>query len=207
MNARFAIPWISLLGIVLFSGAAIADQVFLEADFNDKVIDEPIGTGGAAVGEPFEVVEITTGTVVVAADLWFDALADGDSCKVDVREHSSNQSQFAELVFTEDGSIKLDYGGSSTGVIGQFVTDRAFRVILDFDMDGGTFDVWLDGMLVIDDLAHGVTDRGIGKVRFGTLFDADSDGRFYVDAIKVTDYFEATAIDKQSWGRIKARFW
>lgn len=32
-----------------------ADQVYLEALFNDKTVDSPIGTGGAALGEPLQV--------------------------------------------------------------------------------------------------------------------------------------------------------
>jgi hypothetical protein len=233
-----------LLGVAILCGSAIADQIYLDAHFNDKEIDEPIGMGGAEVGEPIDVpetitatvrdgpmgspsleiqdrhlwaghatfelldsAELTEGMVSVAADLWFDSIADGDSCTFMVCEQGSNQRRFAELVFRSDGSILLDYGESASyGHIGDFSAGRPFRVIIEFNMDVGTFDVWLDGVRVVEALSHGIADRGIGRVRVGCLFDADQDGRFSVDALSVTDYFQAVGTEESNWGRVKTAF-
>jgi hypothetical protein len=92
------------------------------------------------------------------------------------------------------------------GQIGTYEAGRLFRVIWEFDMDTGTYDVWLDGEQVVDDRVHGVISDGIGSVHFGPYGDSDTDGSYNVDAIMVTDYFQATPMERGSWGRIKARF-
>ena len=51
------------LSTCLVPGAASAQDILLEADFNDKAIDEPIGTGGAEVGEPVSIGESITAIV------------------------------------------------------------------------------------------------------------------------------------------------
>ncbi len=45
----------ALLVLIGASATVQADTVYLQADFDDKEIDVPIGTGGAAVGEPVNV--------------------------------------------------------------------------------------------------------------------------------------------------------
>ena len=54
----------SLLVLVLIAGVAsaaspVSAQLLLDADFDDKTIDAPLGTGGAAVGEPVYIAYIT----------------------------------------------------------------------------------------------------------------------------------------------------
>jgi hypothetical protein len=73
-------------------------------------------------------------------------------------------------------------------------------------MDTGTYDVWLDGELIVEDLAHGITDRGVGNVLFGCGTDSDLDGHFNADAISVTDLFQETPAETQCWGRIETAF-
>jgi hypothetical protein len=244
MRSARTVSTICLIGLDLFSTVSTAEQIYLAADFNDKVIDEPIGIGGAEVGEPmgvastitaivrdgpmgspsleiqdnhewaghadFELLgsaELTSGTVYVSADLWFDSLAEGENCVVKVGEQGSNQFRFAELVFQGDGSIRLLYGDTSNiNNIGTFAAGSPYRIILEFDMDAGTFDVWLNGEQAEDDLAHEISERGIGRVRVGCRYDVDLVGHFYIDALSVTDYFQATACEEHSWGRLKETF-
>jgi hypothetical protein len=244
MKCRLTGLLLSLFAMLYPLSALGAAHVYLDANFNDKAIDAPIGAGGASVGEPTEVdntifavvrdgpmgspsleiqdnhlwaggasfqllgqAEVTTGILDIAADLWFDTLADGANCAIKICEQGTFQSRFSDLAFFANGSVELTYGeSSSAGIIGQFVAGRVFRVILEFDMDAGTVDVWLDGVKVVDDLVHGVTDRGIGGVRFCALFDEDFNGHFYVDNIKVTDYFEAVPTEDTSWGRVRTQF-
>lgn len=237
---------VCLIALILLAGTSMAEQVYLEANFNDKMIDDPIGTGGADLGEPVDVdtdhlsaivrdgpmgspsleiadagdfttgyvdfefignQEITTGLVYIAADLWFDTALDGEEAKVRVYEQGSRSNRFTEMGFQTDGDVWLHYGASSNaGIIGTFTTGEPFRVIQEFDMDAGTFSVWLDGELVLEDLVHGVTGDGVGSVIFGVHYDEDTDGHYYVDAIKVADTFEAIPVEEQSWGRIKAGY-
>ena len=244
MKSRNVVPLIISLGIMLLPSVAAAETVYLLADFNEKAIDQAIGTGGASAGEPvsiddgvvatvrqepmetpsleiqdaqpgkgfvrFELVgstEVTSGMVYIAADLWFDSLVEGAECNILIREQGGEDTRFAELGFEDNGDIYLHYGqDSSAGVIGQTIIGRVLRVIFAFDMDAGTFGVWLDGTQVVSGLEHGIEDRGVGSVAIGCGYDDDSEGSYNVDAIEVTDFLRIVPCETDTWGRIKARF-
>ena len=181
MRPVIATSLFCLLGLIVLSTAAMADEIYLEALFNDKTIDAEIGTGGATVGEPTWVSdriaatvratpmatpsleirglqdvdgsleftllgdqELTSGMVDVSFDLWFSSL-DAMS-NISIYNGPSQNRRFAELGVESDGQVYLHYGqSSSAGDIGQIAIDMLYRVIFEFNMDAGTFDVWLDG--------------------------------------------------------------
>jgi hypothetical protein len=220
--------------------AVAAEIIYLEANFDDKPLDMPIGTGGAEVGEPIEVssavvatvrgtpmptpcleiqdnddfsagsavfefignAEITTGIVAVTCNLWFHELSPGYSSYLSVREQGGAAETFVDLVFSADGSVEHSDKNSFSGVVGAYEVGRLYPVALSFDMDAGTYDVWLDGELLLDDEEHGVIGRGIGRVGFGCTHDPDLESRFSVDQIRVTDTFPAP-VAPATWGRIK----
>jgi hypothetical protein len=243
MKTRNALCLVALLGLLLPGAAAAANAVYLRADFDDKTIDAPIGTGGAAVGEPTVIengvaaivrqgpmgspsleiqdmqeggdhvcfqfesdAELTAGEVYVGMNLWFDSLAEASECNIRVFERGGQAKRFAELGIIEDGGVYLHYGeASSAGIIGQAVVGRLYRVVFAFNMDAGTFSVWLDGVEAASGLPHGITDRGIGSVLIGCDYDDDAQGSYNVDALEVTD-FQIVPIENQTWGRIKTMF-
>jgi hypothetical protein len=45
---------------------------------------------------------------------------------------------------------------------------------------------------------------GIGTVCFRSAEDADFDGRYFIDNILVSDFFQITGKPEQSWGQVKA---
>ncbi len=47
--------WFLLGTLILAAIPAAADTVYLQANFNDKPLDTPIGTGGPTLGEPVQV--------------------------------------------------------------------------------------------------------------------------------------------------------
>ncbi|MHC4970477.1 MAG: hypothetical protein ACYTF4_17945, partial [Planctomycetota bacterium] len=55
-----------LVAIMVSAGGRAGASTLLEADFDDKTIDAPIGTGGAAVGEPVSVSPNIIATVRAA---------------------------------------------------------------------------------------------------------------------------------------------
>jgi hypothetical protein len=200
-------------------------MVHLQADFNDKTIDAPIGTGGASVGEPVEVspsitaivraepmatpsleiqdnhdysagsarfeflasAEITAGVFAISTDMWFHELSPGFDFFIYIREQGSSANKFGDLRFTPSGSVTLYDSNGYYGNIGTYEIGRVYPVKYEFDMDAGTYDVYLDGVLVVDDRAHGVVDRGVGAVLFGCGHDSDYDGYFNVDNIFVRE--------------------
>ena len=193
----------------------------LHADFNNKTLNAPIGTGGAAVGEPVSVggevtaivrsapsgspalevkdnspccagaawfeflggAEYTLGRVLIQADVWFSELSD---CYVGVREHGGASRTFADIDFGSDGNVRFyDAAGVARSAI-PYSTGHTIPLLIDFDMNARTYDVWLDGVQVINDRSHGINDRGVGSVLFGANNDPDLTGRMFVDNVHVT---------------------
>ncbi|MEJ2723022.1 MAG: C25 family cysteine peptidase, partial [bacterium] len=56
---------------------------------------------------------------------------------------------------------------------------------LAFDMDSGTYNVWFDGDLILEDETHGVWTRGVGAVLLGLENDPDLEGQVFVDNLRV----------------------
>jgi hypothetical protein len=229
------LAWLSVM-----ASAAIADQVYLSADFNDKPIDQPIGTGGAEVGEPtavdpyitaivrssplgtpcleiqdndtytagyvrFELLgsaEVVTGHVVISANLQVPEFEEGGDFEINVREQGSAAYNFAELLLLSGGSVNGSDNAGYLGEIGTYAAGSTFQIILDFDMDAGTYDVSIGGTKVVEDRAHGVTGRGIGGVYFGCLHDSDLVGRYVVDDVSVTDFIPSPVVPT-TWGLVK----
>jgi hypothetical protein len=161
---------------------------------------------GFAIFEFLGGAELTTGIVNVSADLWFHEIGAGNRFLFYVRERETASERFGDLRFHQDGSITLIDEQGYVGAIGNYEVGRRFRVITEFDMDAGTYDVWLDGVLAVNGRAHGIAGRGIGSVILGCDHDEDLEGFFNVDALNVTDYFQEVPVTEQSWGRIKISF-
>jgi hypothetical protein len=224
---------------------ACADTTYLEATFDDKPVDQPIGTGGPSVGEPIGVTEgyitamvrqgptpsrcieiqdandygagavtfeflgsqeITSGFLSIAFDLWFHQIGEGHSFFVSVREQGSSAKSFANVDFVSDGNVVLTDAAHGGSVIGTYVTGKVFPVVLNYNMEAGTYDVWLDGLQVVFNQSHGVTDRGIGRVHVGCTHDPDLDGVLSLDRVRVTDYHLEVAAEPASWGTIRSLF-
>lgn len=162
-------------------------------------------TTGTATFEFLGSAEITTGLVVISANLWFHELSPGYRFMLYVREQGGAASSFATIYFNSDGSVRSFDANGSNGIIGSYQISRPFPVRLVYDMDAGTYDVYLDDQLVLADRAHGVVGSGVGSVLFGCLDDPDYDGRYSVDDILVTDYLPSASAGA-TWGWMKALF-
>ncbi|MCP3904862.1 MAG: hypothetical protein GY715_14645 [Planctomycetes bacterium] len=220
MNMRWQASFVSALALIVVAGAAFGDVVYLDATFDDKTVNAPIGTGGAAVGEPVWVssyidaivraapfdsrcleisddssisagaarfefldgVEVTWATLTINVHLWFDGL---EHYALYVREQGTSAESFATLKFLPSGQVEANDKDSYLGMIGTYTVGRPYTVSLAYDMTDGTYDIYLDGCLAVENETHGVVGRGIGRVAIGMGFDTDLDGRFYVDHVSV----------------------
>lgn len=226
-----------LLTAALAAPAAAA--VLLSADFEGLPLDADVPTGGAAAGQPYNViqtqavvrdaplsgrclelqdildygtgtvyfdflngVEVTSGTVEIAVDLWFHVL---QGYEVYVRESHGAASAFASIGFTGGGSVRCTDAAGNAGVIGAYEAGRLHRLRLVFDQDLGTYDVLLDDVLLLDDRAHGITADGVGGVAFATSHDVDLDGTLSIDDLVVTADGTAPA-ESASFSEVK-RAW
>lgn len=205
----------------LCTAAGVSGQVVLDANFDGKTVDQPIGTGGAALGEPtdvstgitaivrsaplgsnsleitdassfsagavafdfLELAEVTGGVVRITCVLWFDQL---DQFELGVRESQGFTQRFVTLSFVDNGLVLYRDGDSTAYVpVGNYITGQALSLLLEYDLDAGTYDVELDGTPLLDDEVYGVAARGIGRVFIGTGADADLVGTVYVDDLRV----------------------
>jgi hypothetical protein len=162
-------------------------------------------SAGSVVFEFIDRVEITAGIVAISFSLWFPEIAPGHSFYVAVREQEGAARKFTNLDFWDNGLLSHEDANSTSWEFPPYDTERALPVAVVFDMDAGTVDVWMDGQLVLEDEDHGVTDRGVGSVRFGCTHDQDLEGRFYVDDILVADSY-TSPVAAASWGRIKGLY-
>jgi len=210
--------------LVLALAAPAAGQVILDADFDDKTVDVPIGTGGAAAGEPISTgepnvttfvrsspfatpsleiadassvtsgaptfnflddEEVTSGLLTIELELWIPV---AERFVVQIREPTFASASFFSLRVQDDLDLYVSDADSNGGAfyVGVYPEGRAFGVRIVFDMDAGTYDLWVDGQQLLDDETHGVVGRGVGSVRVGADFDTDLDGEIYVDEIRVT---------------------
>ncbi len=203
----------------------ISDQFapykFLQANFNNKTLNAPIGTGGFEVGEPMQVnssitaivretphhtpsleiqdnhdygagyarfeffknAEVIGGDLYLLAHLRFDEY---DSYKICLRENQSGAAEnFLDLHLAGNGNINCSDGGGTVGIIATYETDRIYEFLAVYDLNAGTYDIYWDGALVLNDEPHDIVSAGIGSILFGCANDANYLGRFYVDNIFV----------------------
>ena len=244
MKSKVQLFLMSFLAIMMVTALASADTIYLEANFDDKPLDTPIGTGGPTLGEPVSVgpaitaivrgapmptpclelqdiddfsagyarfeflgsVELTTGQVGISAMLWFSALSPGYDFSIYFREQGSSAYSFANVYFLPDGSVAANDANGPSYYLGTYEINRIYPFGIIFDMDAGTYDIWLDGELVLEGETHGIVGRGVGAVLFGCTHDSDLNGHFYVDDILVANYLPPTASESASWGQVKALF-
>jgi hypothetical protein len=164
--------------------------------------DDDTYASGFARFEFLGNAEITTGLVVLSADLWFHSLSPGFRFMLAIRESDGTAEEFATLYFQDDGSVWAWDEDSYHGTVASYAVGRPVPLMFTYDMDGGTFDLWLDGQLLLDDEPHGVVGRGVGSIYFGCLDDSDLEGQFCVDNIVVTDSVPTTALGS-TWGQLK----
>jgi len=207
----------AILAIALSAPA----QVLLEADFDDKPIDQPIGTGGAAVGEPINVgssitaivrdtpmatpsLEIADSSQTSAGAARFELLDGAEVSSgwlrismqaylpdlesdfvIMIRESGSSAYAFADVDFAQDGQIWGSDAAGGTGALGPYLPNTLQAVELLFDLEGHTWDLYVNGILLLDQRDHGITTAGIGAVLVGCGWDSDEIGTGYVDNLLV----------------------
>lgn len=209
--------------------SAAASIVLLDAHFDDKQPDQPIGTGGAALGEPIFVhgpldaivrkepgsddnqelelsagpgtsalsarfefldsAEITDGVVQVRAEVILGTAESFRSVQFYVREQGSNAQSFASLLLSDSGGLVLTGAGIDMQVWPGLVRleDRN-QIELVFDMDEGRYWLWFNDndLAPPEGYAHGITERGIGRVTVGLGAPTDDPRSARVDNLLVT---------------------
>jgi len=241
---RTHIALLTLLLSTLPAAPAAAQQIYLQADFDDKTIDQPIGTGGPELGEPVEIyqgpidaivrgaplptpcleitdqsdcctghvrfeflggAEISAGMLYILADFWIPQIPLA-GYGLGVREKDGHAYKFVDVMFSIYGTVACSDEGGFVGFVAPYEVGRVTPVCVAFDMTAGTYDLWIDQQLVLDNQPHDVTGVGIGAVFISIDNPPDTGDAFYVDNLFVGDYDPMTPTTTTTWGAVKALF-
>jgi hypothetical protein len=163
-------------------------------------MDDENSVGSGAVHFGFlDDAEVTTGVVEISAKFWF---TEYESFTFSVREPHFAAHSFTDVYFGEDGSVFVNDAAGPAGVVGAYQLGRAFEMFIIHDLDAGTYDIWWDGALTLNDRAHGIVGHGVGGLYAGIDWDPDVDGVFYMDDLHVTTG-PFTANESMTWGAVK----
>lgn len=110
-------------------------------------------------------VEITRGVLVINATL---KPAGRDRYSILLRESDGSSRNFAQLNLSDQGGIAA---GDAAGTIAvapfSYAAGDTLRFELTFDLDAGTHSARVNGTALYADRAHGIVDRGIGRLLIG----------------------------------------
>jgi hypothetical protein len=222
-----------LLAVLVVPPATHAQTTYLEADFDDKPIDMPIGTGGPTVGEPVYVApfidavvrdtplptpcleisdiddyyagsanfyflddaELTTGHLTMTCTLWFNYDETGEGYSVMFRENGSAAFNFLTLRFAGNGEVSCYDTNSYSPILATYEPGRPVPLTVSFDLDAGTYTIWLDGVGIRWNDSHGIVGSGVGSLLIGCTNDLNTEGTFYIDDILITDQTVVSGVD------------
>jgi hypothetical protein len=213
MLRRFGFQMVGVLCAIplwAMAGVPVGPADLLRAEFDNKTLGAPIGTGGASVGEPTEIValdtiivdcasaqspdsgsdqclevsndltsttarpirwqflnnaEITSGVVSMRFDFIPSAL---DRYNFGVREAGASANSFLTITTSTAGTITATDANGTISVNPIFYSaDQLMSFQLDFDMDAGTSQAFINGNALFVGRAHGITTRGVGRLNTG----------------------------------------
>lgn len=190
------------------AGPSSGELILLDANFDDKPLDEQIGTGGAALGEPiaigfdlsaivrqdpvmgennqlelesfspssarfvrFEFLEereLLCGSIVISLELVLGSSKEFSQMIVAIREQGSSAESFATVTATNGGILFVtDKNGEALSNSDDITLNATNSMIFAYDMNAGTYSLWVNEVLQLENREHGVSGRGIGTVLIG----------------------------------------
>lgn len=172
-------------------GPELGQPISVHPDLSAVVVDNGLpspalrlsqtvtGTTKSARFELLGGVEITTGELSLRFAVRAQSL---ERFLVRVREQGSSTASFSSLTFTETGTVALGDTGPAI-FVANYVPGQYYRFELRHHLAQGTYDLYVDGVRVVQDRAHGVTGQGIGALLVST--DVATAANWFVDDIRV----------------------
>jgi len=171
-----------------------------------EIQDASTSTAGDARFEFLGGEEIDSGMLRVGVDVQVpDVLS---NLAIGCREAGSSVHVFGSVTMWSDGLVWGSDASGGTGGLVPYPLGTTFHLDLVFDMADGTWDLYLDGVLILDDRPHGVAGSGLGAVLVGCEWDSDLVGTGFVDNLVVEkllflDGFESS--DTGAWSSATRR--
>lgn len=147
---------------------------------------------------------VSSGLAVIAMDLWFEPVGSAASPWFQVLK--ANWSYLMVIQFDADGAIRVTDPAGSAATLPDFPKSRTLPIRIAFDIDAGTYSVWVDGVQAVTDRAHGVDAPDFKGFTLNTGSGNDPDNRLWIDFLRVTDSLSEVAVKQTTWGRIRASY-
>ncbi len=174
-------------------GAIVGEPVALSSGLQAVVSPVPLPTPSLRLGQSstgsarfaeFEFLggeEVSTGRLSIFMVLKPAAL---DRYLVNIRETTGATLQFANLVLMNDGAIALSDSNAGVFLGATYIPGQNLVFEVRYDMDAGTYDLWLNNTLLVNDRSHGVVGGGIGSIYVG--LDNTTTSQLFLDDLSVT---------------------
>jgi hypothetical protein len=203
--------------LIGFGGAEVGEPVDYGVTIDQHVRGLPFPTNcleiddytGATESIRFEFLEdvaVVTGRIDFRFWVQFDELS---TYAIRIRERETAAVEYLDLTFAATGTIGFDDEGGFGGIIGNYVPDEFYEVVIQFDLDEGVYRVEWDGVFIVEEREFSIPG-GIGAILFSTPSDADGFGAMYIDDLQVRapgfSTSTGTQMESASWGRVKAEF-
>ena len=173
-------------------GASVGEPVSVPADLHARVRAAPFATPSlhfkaatsGARSARFDFIdgeEIHSGELRISFTLHTPPVA--DRFRFSISDQVTASATFGGLDFRSDGAI---FTIESPTVIGSYLPNQDLRVEYIYQVAGGTFDLFLNGVQIFNDRAQGpaTQEKGIGALFFG-FPTSTSDQEWVVDDIHV----------------------
>ncbi len=143
----------------------------------------PIASGSARFvvfgfldDEQVSAGEVRIGFVLKPAQL--------DNFLINVRERDGAANDYATLRLGSGGTIAIaDAASPISAAIGNYSAGATLVFELRFRMASGRYDIYLNGVRIAADRAHGLTTAGVGSLWFGSDSSTASGSSWFVDDV------------------------
>ena len=212
---------------------AAGDQDYMTITFDDKAIDQPIGTGGPANGEPSSIDEslsaivrsspFSTPCLEIAntGNMNFDLAApvtggivavitdiwfyQDVSCQYSVALRNSSNQAIASIFFWANGVGEIAaYDFIVDNVT--YPTGRPTPILMVVDLDARTWSVWIDEVQWVNGqpLFEEISD--FKRVLVGAGGGCPEGNRCSIDQIRILDRVPEVPVKATSWGTLRALY-
>jgi hypothetical protein len=172
-----------------------------------EISDNDDSAAGYVGFEFLDTGEAAFATVIIMATLWFTEEGMGDYYTFGVvGENGLVPRPHVSLLFVNGSRIHVaDTTGYETDV-GSFTIGRPVALLMVLDLVSGTYDLWVDDVLLLDKRPHAFSEQGIDLLTVGCGHDPDLSGGVYVDDVTVVATLPPVVAESTVWGAVKALY-
>ena len=129
-------------------------------------------------------LEVRSGIYVLDFDM---QMSTRDIYRVSLRERTSSAQSFMNLQFVSDGTMSVSDADGTVFLLGvSYDAGRVYQYRIVHDLDAGIYSIFRDGIPLIRERAHGITERGIGSILYSIGNGAQTSAHLMIDSLRVS---------------------